>query len=170
MEQKREQFNQLIEKFYERNIVNDKTDEEYLENFRLRVGKFLSQKPLKENPEVKEIIFNCLKDDYLYYSEKQIAVILKAFHEKLSKDLLDKRVSLSDCCFTDILNKRTEKNNSSNVLVNQYLNENYLPNNYSKHFSTMVNIELKNERHNNKWENYSYYTEDIYKIEKELKI
>lgn len=170
MEQKREQFNQLIEKFYERNIVNDKTDEEYLENFRLRVGKFLSQKPLKENPEVKEIIFNCLKDDYLYYSEKHIAAILKAFHEKLSKDLLDKGVSISDCCFIDILNKRTEKNNSSNVLVNQYLNENYLPNNYSKHFSTMVNIELKNERHNNGSKNYSYYTEDIYKIEKENEI
>lgn len=71
MEQKREQFNQLIEKFYERNIVNDKTDEEYLENFRLRVGKFLSQKPLKENPEVKEIIFNCLKM-IIYIIQKSI--------------------------------------------------------------------------------------------------
>ena len=61
-------FDKLVEKFYERNKVNDETNEEYLENFRLRLGKFLSQKSLnlKENLEVKEIIFKCLKEDYRF--------------------------------------------------------------------------------------------------------
>ena len=145
MEQKREQFNQLVEKFYERNKVDDKTNEEYLENFRLRVGKFLSQKPLEKDSKVKEIIFNCLKDDYKYYSKSQIAVVLKSFHTRLNNELIKKNQSIDDCYFIDVLNKNTMKNNSSNELITQYLKVNKLSNDLYKHFFRMVDIETKKE-------------------------
>lgn len=145
MEQKREQFNQLVEKFYERNKVDDKTNEEYLENFRLRVGKFLSQKPLEKDSKVKEIIFNCLKDDYKYYSKSQIAVVLKSFHTKLNNELIKRNQSIDDCYFIDVLNKDTMKNNSSNELITQYLRVNKLSDDLYKHFFRMVDIERKKE-------------------------
>lgn len=145
MEQKREQFNQLVEKFYERNKVDDKTNEEYLENFRLRVGKFLSQKPLEKDSKVKEIIFNCLKDDYKYYSKSQIAVVLKSFHTKLNNELIKRNRSIDDCYFIDVLNKDTMKNNSSNELITQYLRVNKLSDDLYKHFFRMVDIEIKKE-------------------------
>jgi len=76
-------FDKLVKEFYERNKVNDETKEEYLENFRLRLGKFLSQKSLNlpENLAVKNIIFKCLKEDYRFYSEAEIIKYLKSFHK-----------------------------------------------------------------------------------------
>lgn len=165
-------FDKLVEKFYERNKVNDETNEEYLENFRLRLGKFLSQKSLnlKENLEVKEIIFKCLKEDYRFYSEAEIVGYLMSFHKQFCEELLKRGQSLNDCYFTDILNKRTVKTNSSDMLTNIYLKTNKLSSNHFIHLNSMVDIEVKFEKHQEGDENYTYYKQEIYEAEKNTEI
>lgn len=164
--QKRD-FNKLVKNFYKRNKVNDETNEEYLENFRLRLGKFLSQKNLnrQENLAVKKIIFKCLKEDYRFYSEAEIIRHLKSFHKQFYEALLKRGLNLNDCYFTDVLNKKTMKTNSSDMLTHLYLKENRLSNNYFIRLNKMVEIEMNNEKHQKNYEGYEYYTKEIYEIE-----
>ena len=165
-------FDKLVKEFYERNKVNDETKEEYLENFRLRLGKFLSQKSLNlpENLAVKNIIFKCLKEDYRFYSEAEIIKYLKSFHKQFSDELFNRGLNLDDCYFTDVLNKNTIKTNSSDMLTHLYLKENRLSNNHFIRLNKMVEIEVKNQNHNNNFENYEYYTKKIYETERKYEL
>lgn len=164
--QKRD-FNKLVKNFYKRNKVNDETNEEYLKNFRVRLGKFLSQKSLnlRENLKVKEIIVKCLREDYRYYSEAEIVRCLISFHEQFCDALSKRGLNLNDCYFTDVLNKKTMKTNSSGMLTHLYLKENRLPNNHFIRLNKMVEIEMNNQKHQNNYEDYKYYTKEIYEIE-----
>ena len=160
-------FDKLVKEFYQRNKVNDETNEEYLENFRLRLGKFLSQKSLnrQENLAVKKIIFKCLKEDYRFYSEAEIIRYLKSFHKQFCDELLNRGLNLNDCYFTDVLNKKTMKTNSSDMLAHLYLKENRLSNNHFIRLNKMVEIEMNNQNHQNNYRGYKYYTKKIYKKE-----
>ena len=171
-ERKQINFDKLVKEFYERNKVNDETNEEYLKNFRVRLGKFLSQKSLnlRENLKVKEIIIKCLREDYRYYSEDEIVRCLISFHKQFCEELLKRGQSLNDCFFTDVLNKKTMKTNSSEMLTNIYMKSNKLSSNHFIHLNSMVDIEVKFEKHQSGNKKYTYYTQEIYEAEKKTEI
>ena len=108
-----EEFNLLVQKFYSRNHIKDH-EEKYIKGFRRRLGRFLSQ--LDDGSEVKQIILDCIKDNYKYYSKAEILTVLKKLHESLVAQLSCRGINFSECHFSSILNKETYKHNSSNAI------------------------------------------------------
>lgn len=168
---KRDDFNQLVENFYKRNRINKNNDEKYMRGFRLKLGKFISQEQLKEHPKIQNIIVDCINKDYKYYSEELIKDFFIKFHIQLDEQLIKRRQELEKAVyFLNVLNKDTYKSNSSDDMVNLYIKVNDLPNEYFKQLSTVMDIEVKFERHLAGSKEYEYYTEEIYRKEREAQI
>lgn len=160
---KSEEFNLLVREFYKRNHIED-YEEKYIKGFRRRLGRFLSQ--LDDGSEVKQIILDCIKDNYKYYSKAEISFVLRKFHENLVAQLSDSGIDLSECYFSSILNKQTFKHNSSNAMLNLYLDINELPNHIYYEFNDILDLEYGRakflEKHDEK---FSHYDDRFYRLE-----
>ncbi|MCC2089248.1 hypothetical protein KRP69_08505 [Mammaliicoccus sciuri] len=137
---KKEEFNHVITKFYNRNSLKDNIEDKYLNNFRNKFGKFLSQDALKNNIAIKNEILSIISEDYLYYSEEYTIKYLAKFYEKLMSHLKENELTIDDCQFTVILNKNTVKYNSSDFFTSLFMSINNIPNNLCKSFSKAVDF------------------------------
>lgn len=162
-----EEFEKLVQSFYKNNHINDETGEKYTRGFRNRLGKFLAQ--VSTNFEEKQIIVDCIKNDYKYYSKDEIKAHLKNFHDQLISVLSEQGFEVEDCYFGNILNNETFKHNSSNAMINMYLEVNELPNNMYKQFSDVIDLEFGREKHLSQTggDKYSHYDNRYYSIESE---
>lgn len=135
---KSEEFEKLVEKFYRRNHIENH-EEKYMKGFKRRLGRFLSQ--LDDNLIVKKIILDCIKDNYKYYSKTEISNILRGFHKSLMEQLSRNGIDFRECYFSSVLNEETYKHNSSNAMLNLYLDINEIPNNTYVQFNDIVGLE-----------------------------
>lgn len=141
------EFDELINSFYERNNIPKDSKEEYIYGLRNRLGKFLGQFGNIESEE-NNIIANCVKNDYLYYSEEKLRAACRYFHEKLLNQLHKNKFDIDDCVFSAILDSDSSKFNSSFSMVSMYITENRLANNLEILFGsaiTLENLETKSE-------------------------
>ena len=160
-----EEFNLLVQKFYSRNHIEDH-EEKYIKGFRRRLGRFLSQ--LDDGSEVKQIILDCIKDNYKYYSKAEILTVLKKFHESLVEQLSCSGINFSECHFSSILNKETYKHNSSNAILNLYIDINELPNHAYYEFTDILNLEYGRAKFLEKNDGkFSHYDDRFYRLESE---
>ncbi|MFC6293589.1 hypothetical protein BHU61_10595 [Macrococcus epidermidis] len=143
--EKSEEFNVIIKNFYERNNIRDNIEDDYLQNFRNKFGKFLSQEGLKENDEIKQEILSIISNDYSYYSEEYTVKYLSKLYSKLIEHLEGNELTINDCHFSVILNKDPEVYNSSDVLTSLFMSINNIPNNLCKSFSRAVNYYYSDE-------------------------
>ncbi len=146
MREKNLEFKRIVERFFERNGVSNDSSEKYIKNFSNRFAKFLAQQPLKSNPLIKNKVIECIEKDYQYYSYENIVGYLKSFHNKLETLLRDNHEDIEDCYFSNILNKNTFRNNSSNEMVTLYINVNSIPNRTYVHFNDVIDLEVKRQR------------------------
>lgn len=160
-----EEFNLLVQKFYSRNHIKD-YEEKYIKGFRRRLGRFLSQ--LDDGSEVKQIILDCIKDNYKYYSKAEILAVLKKFHESLVEQLSYRGTNFSECHFSSILNKETYKHNSSNAILNLYIDINELPNHAYYEFTDILDLEYGRAKFLEKEDGeFSHYDDRFYRLESE---
>lgn len=160
-----EEFNLLVQEFYSRNHIKDH-EEKYIKGFRRRLGRFLSQ--LDDGSEVKQIILDCIKDNYKYYSKAEILTVLKKFHESLVAQLSCSGINFSECHFSSILNKETYKHNSSNAILNLYIDINELPNHAYYEFTDILDLEYGRAKFLEKKDGkFSHYDDRFYRLESE---
>lgn len=143
--EKSEEFNELINSFYERNKIATDSKEEYIYGLRNRLGKFLAQFGDTQSEENK-IIADCIKNDYLYYSQERLRAACRKFHQDLLNHLDMNHYNIDDCIFSVILNSDTSTFNSSHSMLSMYVEENELPNSLEFLFSEAIIFEQEGDK------------------------
>ena len=157
------EFENLISNFYQRNYISPPSDEKYLQGFRRHLGQFLSQ---IDDESVKQIVANCISNTYRYYTEKEIKLVLRDFHQNLINQLTERQLELNDCHFASILNSQTYKHNSSNAMLNLYLDINSLPNSIYYNFYDVAALEFGRKNFLSEAnQDFSHYNDEFYNKE-----
>lgn len=143
--EKSEEFNELINSFYERNKIAADSKEEYIYGFRNRLGKFLAQFGDIQSEE-NNIIADCIKNDYLYYSKERLRAACRNFHQDLLNNLDINHYDIDDCIFSVILNLDPSTYNSSHSMLSMYVEENELPNSLEFLFSEAMRLEQEGDK------------------------
>lgn len=146
-----DEFNNIVSEFFNRNQIQEDSQEKYIKGFSRKFGRFLSQEPFREHQDVKNMVMKCIKDEYRYYSQETISTYLKKFHVRLIEQIEGQGYLIDQCMFSNISNVDTSKHNSSNELVSKYMSLNDLENSYYIFFNTMVEkyTQLNNETDEN---------------------
>lgn len=157
------EFEKLISNFYQRNSISSPSDEKYLQGFRRHLGQFLSQ---IDDESVKQIVANCISNTYRYYTEKEIKSVLRDFHQNLINQLTERQLELNDCHFASILNSQTYKHNSSNAMLNLYLEINNLPNSIYYNFYDVADLEFGRKNFLSETnQDFNHYNDEFYNKE-----
>lgn len=157
------EFEKLISNFYQRNSISSPSDEKYLQGFRRHLGQFLSQ---IDDESVKQIVANCISNTYRYYTEKEIKSVLRDFHQNLINQLTERQLELNDCHFASILNSQTYKHNSSNAMLNLYLDINNLPNSIYYNFYDVADLEFGRKNFLSETnQDFNHYNDEFYNKE-----
>lgn len=143
--EKSEEFNELINSFYERNKIAADSKEEYIYGLRNRLGKFLAQFGDTQSEE-NNIIADCIKNDYVYYSKGRLRAACRKFHQELLHNLARKHYDIDDCIFSVILNSDPSTYNSSHSMLSMYVEENELPNSLEFLFSEAMTLEQEEDK------------------------
>lgn len=133
-------FDSTIENCIEKWQIKD-TEEQYVKNFKQKVGRFLGQAQFKENPEIGELLLQLL-NHYDYYSKDKVEFIFKDFYE----NFLKKRISESSSIYVPIISVGDKtKINSSFFYLEKFLDVNNLSNDHALNIDSLRSIiEIKN--------------------------
>lgn len=150
-------FEEITSEFLKKNFIEE-SEEPYVKNFKQKMGRFLGQSFLENHQDISSFLLEMLKN-YDYYSEKLVRKILERYYEDFVKTLPEHQTIFSSI--------PSEKNfsilNSSNLLVNQFLNINYLASSQSMDLNTLL---LDEENKYLKRDNSKEIAEKKYNIKK----
>lgn len=158
------EFDALVNAFYERNSLNVDYCDKYMKGFRNRLGKFISQKELELQPDVKHIVVDCIKNHYQYYSQQKIEEIFSRFHSAFIRYLTSQGFSVErNVHFLSILNKETYKANSSLDMISLYKTVNNIANYEYKQMGSVIDNEVGYERYKrNGSDDYKFHNDRYY--------
>jgi len=141
--QRKKYLEEIVKIFLEKNNISEECDEEYVINFKQKVGRFLAQPLLKENTEVKKILLEFIKD-YKYYTKENIECMLKKFYKKtiLGELQLDEFYTIYSPIPSE---KDIARENSSNFYLAKFLEVNSLESNVVVNLNSL-NLFYENEK------------------------